>query len=96
MHAEGEAMKATCRDCGATFSGKQEHCTLTGCHMTFSTTAVGDAHRVGEHGVHEGPTRRRCLTPDEFALVATKSGVLRFAQNARGVWHGAGGWIPKP
>ena len=87
-------MSATCRTCGFSWSGlKIEHCTV--CHQTFSTTAVGDAHRIGEHGVKEGPDRRRCLTAEEFAELRTKKGSVRFQKNARGVWMGAGGsWNP--
>lgn len=56
---------ATCRPCGATWTGlKPEHCPV--CHETFTSTTAGDMHRVGKHGVKDGPNRRRCLTPLEM------------------------------
>lgn len=58
-------MTWTCRTCRATITGRKlEHCAL--CHETFTCTAAGDMHRVGRHGVTDGPSRRRCLTPDEM------------------------------
>jgi hypothetical protein len=57
-------MSTSCR-CGAAWSGLRiEHC--MSCHETFSGTSAGDLHRVGEHGVKEGPDRRRCLTVAEM------------------------------
>ncbi len=77
-----------CMVCGGMWTGRKiEHCTV--CHQTFSTTAVGDAHRVGSHGVKTGPDRRRCLTADEFAALTNRAGVIRFRLNDRGVWIGA-------
>lgn len=55
----------TCNRCGTQYGGQRtEHCMA--CHQTFTNTGSGDKHRVGEHGVTEGPDRRRCLTPDEM------------------------------
>jgi hypothetical protein len=68
----------TCGTCSTTYGGyRTEHCTE--CHETFTGTSSGDKHRTGKHGVTEGPTRRRCLTPDEM----TQLGMHR---NARGRW----------
>ena len=65
----------SCR-CGATFSGKQNHCTL--CHQTFATERGGDSHRVGPY---DPPGARRCIPVD---VLATQG----MWQDARGVWHG--------
>ncbi len=75
-----------CRDCAAEWTNRKwEHCRVDGCHATFASTIAGDAHRVGEHDVWEGPDRRRCLEPSEMEAVGLWStlspqGVL--------VWHG--------
>ena len=68
-------MKITHGDmCGAEWSGlKIEHCPA--CHETFSGTTSGDRHRVGSHGVTDGPDRRRCLTVDEMRSLTRKGGV---------------------
>jgi gp42 len=67
-----------CRICGDRIVGlKLEHCPL--CHETFTCTAAGDMHRVGRHGVTAGPSRRRCLTPEEML----DKGMTR---NTRGRW----------
>ena len=63
--------------CGATFSGKQNHCTV--CHQTFASERGGDSHRVGPY---EPPGARRCITVDALAAQG-------MWQDARGVWHGA-------
>lgn len=64
-----------CPDCPATWMGRKlEHC--ASCHETFTSTVAGDRHRVGLHGVSEGPERRRCADPAERGLV----------RNARGHW----------
>lgn len=55
-----------------------QHCTL--CHRTFSGTESGDRHRIGSHGVSEGPGRRHCRTDGELI----KAG-LRL--DGRGVWR---------
>ena len=58
-------MQWTCHKCDSTIIGyRPEHCTI--CHETFNGTHVGDMHRTGDHGVKEGPSRRRCLTVDEM------------------------------
>lgn len=62
--------------CGATFSGRQNHCTL--CHQTFATERGGDSHRVGPY---DPPGARRCITPDMLS-------VHGMWQDPRGVWHG--------
>lgn len=68
---------STC-DCGAAWSGtKIEHCTV--CHKSFSSTAPGDMHRTGEHGVTEGPNRRRCRTTEEMLELRDKHGQPRLA-----------------
>ena len=67
----------TC-NCGATWTGfKLEHC--PGCHQSFTGTAAGDMHRVGDHDLSQGPGRRRCLTISEMEAKG-------MAQNGRGVW----------
>jgi hypothetical protein len=74
----------TCRDCAHVWTTKRnEHCTV--CHETFAGAEPGDAHRIGEHGVTEGPTRRRCRTPDEM-----RAGGMWTKPNRQGfpVWHG--------
>ena len=58
-----------------------EHCTVTGCHQTFSGPMTGDGHRVGTHT----PDTRRCLTVDKmmakgWRLVPCATGDM--------VWHG--------
>jgi len=69
---------ANCRNCKATWTGARiEHCTV--CHETFTGATAGDMHRVGDHGIWEGPDRRRCLTAAEMA----EKGM---AQNDRGQW----------
>ena len=45
--------------------GTRSEC--AGCGEVFCGVAPFDDHRVGEHGVREGPNRRRCLTPAEMA-----------------------------
>lgn len=68
----------TCRLCAATWTGTRiEHCTV--CHGTFTGSTAGDMHRVGDHGVWEGPDRRRCLTPAEMIGKG-------MTQNGRGIW----------
>lgn len=44
-------------------------CECMGCEFRFVGVGAFDAHRVGRHGVHEGPRRRRCLAADE--MIAT-------------------------
>lgn len=67
----------TCR-CGAAWTGfKIEHCST--CHESFSCTAAGDKHRVGDHAVSFGPDRRRCLTETEMLARG-------MARNSKGVW----------
>ena len=71
-------MTWTCRTCNAILNGlKAEHCAA--CHETFTGTRPGDMHRVGRHGVTEGPDRRRCLTPDEMRAKG-------MTQDKRGYW----------
>jgi hypothetical protein len=53
-------------------------------------------HRVGDHGVKEGPNRRRCLTVEEMLALRSKDGNPRLKQNARGVWVGwSDRWAPE-
>ena len=74
-------MKTTCH-CGAEWAGLRiEHCTA--CHETFTGTASGDRHRVGQHDVSTGPDRRRCLTAEEMREKGME-------QNARGQWTNGG------
>lgn len=69
---------ATCKKCDATWTGARiEHCAV--CHGTFTGATAGDMHRVGDHGIWEGPDRRRCLAAAEM----TDKGM---AQNDRGQW----------
>lgn len=58
---------------------RAEHCPA--CHETFSGTKTGDAHRVGEHGVTEGPERRRCLAPSEVLIKRGKRGTFGLKWN---------------
>jgi hypothetical protein len=60
-----------------------EHCRV--CHLTFASTTSGDAHRTGEHGVRDGPERRRCRTREELT-----AGGMWTTLDATGkeVWHG--------
>ena len=82
----------TCRTCGDRIVGmKLEHCAC--CHGTFTCTAAGDMHRVGRHGVTDGPNRRRCLTSEAML----DKGMTR---NTRGHWTTGGprdgrGLIPR-
>lgn len=76
----------TCRTCGDRIVGmKLEHCPA--CHKTFTCTAAGDMHRVGGHGVTDGPDRRRCLTPEEMLDKG-------MTHNTRGRWSTGGRWKP--
>ena len=63
---------------------KIQHCKVGGCHLTFSSTTVGDAHRVGKFGVD-----RRCLTAEELEAAG-------FHRNSRGVWVGEAGYFTRP
>jgi hypothetical protein len=82
-------MRITHPGCEAVWSGLNiEHCAA--CHQTFSGTEAGDKHRVGDHGVTEGPNRRRCLTVEEMHAKVTGNGDpwYEVAPNAHGtlVW----------
>ena len=58
-------MTWVCRTCKKNITKRSyEHCPV--CHETFGGTRAGDMHRVGRHGVTEGPDHRRCLTPTEM------------------------------
>lgn len=62
-----------CPRCPAQWTGyKVEHCPA--CHLTFSATKPGDAHRVGSHEHGE----RRCLSLDEMLTATTRAGAPRF------------------
>lgn len=77
-------MRWTCRTCGDQIAGlRLEHCPV--CHETFTCAAAGDMHRVGRHGVADGPGCRRCLTPGEML----DRGMTR---NSRGRWTTGGSW----
>lgn len=68
----------TCGTCGITWGGhRTEHCTV--CHETFTGPTAGNKHRIGDHGVWDGPDRRRCLSPGEM----TDRGMT---MNAKGLW----------
>ncbi|MHA7862064.1 FDXHR family putative zinc-binding protein [Tessaracoccus sp. Y36] len=55
----------TCRKCGKAWRGSRaQHCPA--CHETFGGAYTADRHRIGRHGVHRGPKRRRCKTPREM------------------------------
>lgn len=70
-------MQWTCHKCDSTIIGyRPEHCTV--CHETFNGTHVGDMHRTGDHGVKEGPNRRRCLTVDEMEAKGMKRNRLGY------------------
>jgi hypothetical protein len=57
----------------ATWSGHTaEYC--RSCGKLFANTLAGDMHRTGDHGVKEGPRRRRCLTTEEMLAKLTKKG----------------------
>lgn len=75
-------MSASACRCGQSWTGLRiEHC--TSCHETFTGTTSGDKHRVGEHHIDVGPTRRRCLSPDQMRAKG-------MAQNTRGQWTNGG------
>lgn len=80
---------ASC-SCGAQWTGRKiEHCPA--CHETFTSTAAGDAHRVGDHAIRTGPDRRRCLT------VAEMDASKKVHRNERGQWaSGAEPWAYSP
>ena len=66
-------MRITHPGCEAVWSGLNiEHCPA--CHQTFASTEARDAHRVGLHGVTEGPDRRRCLTVEEMLAKVNSNG----------------------
>lgn len=70
-------MQWTCHKCDSTIIGyRPEHCTV--CHETFNGTHVGDMHRTGDHGVKEGPNRRRRLTVDEMEAKGMKRNRLGY------------------
>jgi hypothetical protein len=69
---------ATHPKCGKSWTGARlEHCPV--CCETFSSTASGDMHRVGDHNESVGPDRRRCLDPEEMLAAG-------MARNHRGHW----------
>ena len=71
-------MAWTCRTCKKNITNRRaEHCPV--CHETFAGTTAGDMHRVGRHGVDEGPDRRRCLTPAEIEAKG-------MGQDSNGYW----------
>lgn len=71
-------MSATTCRCGITFTGlRTQHCCA--CHETFTGTASGDKHRVGDPSVYVGANRRRCLTVAEMG----ERGMVR---NGKGWW----------
>ncbi len=47
------------------FSGNQ--CECVGCGLRFVNVRAFDRHRIGKHGVKDGPKRRRCLDVGEVA-----------------------------
>ena len=68
----------TACNCGARWTGQRiEHC--CSCHNTFKGTTAGDRHRVGNHAIHAGPDRRRCLTADEMLAKG-----MSYTENAHG------------
>lgn len=85
-------MSATCPDCGKTWGGRAEHCTV--CHETFTGTIAGDRHRVGKHGVTEGPARRRCAAPTERGLVLNRHGVWGMPSDGSRWWEKHGDEAP--
>jgi hypothetical protein len=69
----------TCSACTAEWTGlTRAHCAALGCHQTFASVALFDAHRsaAGLHGA--------CLAP---AHVLTKTG-KRVMELRDGVWRG--------
>ncbi len=42
------------------------------CETAFGGEDMFDRHRVGKHGVDEGPNRRRCATPEEMRNMGMK------------------------
>jgi hypothetical protein len=73
-------MKNTCSGCDNTWTGVNIcHCG-SGCHRTFSSIALFDAHRAGGEG---------CQDPASMRFVAGKqAGELRMRLNAHDVWVG--------
>lgn len=56
-----------------------QHCCA--CGEVFSGETAGNMHRVGDHAVSTGPTRRRCLTADEMLAKG-----MTYLTNAHGTW----------
>ena len=82
-------MKARCEECGAEWSGTRlEHCTVPGCHLTFTGTTAGDKHRTGDFNIHSGPDRRRCRTDDELRAAGLEP---RTTPSGLVVWGRKGG-----
>lgn len=63
--------------------GRMEHCKV--CHESFASTEGGDSHRIGDHGVREGPNARRCRTPQEMGAMGMW---MTLTSNNKLVWHG--------
>lgn len=69
-----------CERHGVRWTGwRAEHC--ESCGEVFSGSTAGDKHRVGDHAVFTGPTRRRCLTADEMLAKG-----MTYLTNAHGTW----------
>jgi hypothetical protein len=82
VHAQASACSEAC--VRPRRGSRVEHC--KSCHQSFAGTRAGDMHRTGKYSVRQGPSRRRCLTPEEM----DDKGMRR---SARGVWaSGYGRW----
>lgn len=76
--------QAECGGCGATWYGSRAcHCAAPGCHRTFATVGLFDAHRStrgGEHG--------SCLDPETLVIQTGPRAGDRTAFLRDGMWRG--------
>lgn len=67
---------STCTTCGAQFHGDQAHCTMPGCHETFTGPASYDAHWVGKRCVRPHNMPGLTQRPDGVWKLTTIPGQL--------------------
>jgi uncharacterized C2H2 Zn-finger protein len=58
-------------------TGDRNEC--PGCGELFNSTSAFDRHRLGKHGIKEGPERRRCMSIEEIVARG-------MSKNAAGFW----------
>lgn len=68
-----------CRDCGATFTGDQAHCTMPRCHQTFTGPAAYDAHWVGRRCAPPGANPALTQRPDGVWKLTAIPGQLQLS-----------------